>query len=367
MPVKKFVGSREWKDLPKIYTRPIRYNFNWEWNRPRTYLFLGLRETGKSNLNEGLALRHPHILDLYGSQDNENLCWCRKNSPIDDVLLVHGDNTDVDAPFKTKRASEVTILDINDHEVVTTCASFFSSLKTKYEGIQALTDRLYKRFEWKQGDIIYILMRETMNVIYARTSQGMGEKQAKEDLLYFIREIRHFGVSLGADLLRWTGVDKELRDLADFMIFKQIGEKGLPDDKRYLYNYIHPTAFAQMKPHQFVTLRKDGAIAFNKFGLLPFHKEEGVDLLKKIGIKIEYGEEPVSSSSQRVGDKEHAEIVSEYNETRHMVTVSKKVHRSIFTVSTHVNQHNRFIQERGYCPKCRRVESEFEKITIEIG
>jgi hypothetical protein len=224
----------------------------------------------------------------------------------------------------------------------------------KYNSITTLADQLYDRRSWKQGDIVYLIMRETMNVLYARTSQGIGEKEAKADLLYFIRELRHFGFSIGADILRWTGADKELRDLADFMIFKQVGEKGLPSDKRYLYNYIHPVSFAQMRPYEFVSLRKDEAIAYCQNKLPKYHKEEGVDLLVELDIRIEHGEEPVLSTAQHVGDNEHVKIVQLYQSGMSMENISKEVRRSLSTISRHVNNHNHQVSTQGVCDACRR-------------
>jgi len=360
----KLVGSREWGSLTKLRHRRIRYFFDWEWNRPRRYLFLGLPESGKSATNEVFAERHPHIIDIYGSKDNENLCWCRDTSPIDDVLLIHGDNTEVEASFETKRISDVTISDVENYEGIVTCHAFYSSDAMKFSSIQKLADQLYSRLSWRKGDIVYLLMRETMNVIYARTSQGMGEKEAKADLLYFIRELRHFGFSVGADILRWTGADKELRDLSDFMIFKQVGEKGLPREKRYLYNYLHPISFAQMKSHEFVALRKDGAIAYCQNALPRYHKEEGVNLLAELGIRITHSEEPIDSTTQQVGDHEHIKIIQLYHTGISMENVAKTVHRSLSTISRHVAAHNKSIERYGVCQQCKRGDGDLLDITI---
>lgn len=342
----------------------MRYYFDWEWDRPRRYILLGLPESGKSATNEVFAERHPHILDLYGSKDDENLCWCRDTSPIDDILLIHGDNTSVDASFETRKFSDFKINDIENYEAVVTCHSFFSSDEMKFTSIQKLSDHLYDRRSWKRGDIVYLLMRETMNVLYARTSQGVGEKEAKADLLYFIRELRHFGFSIGADILRWTGTDKEMRDLADFMIFKQIGEKGLPKDKRYLYRYIHPVTFAQMKPWEFCGLRKDGAIAWCNNSLPKYHKEEGVDLLEELDIRIEHSEEPIESTAQQIGDNEHIKIVQMYQADTSMENVSDIVKRSLSTVSRHVNSHNNDVKKYGYCEQCKRGNGDLMDVVL---
>ena len=347
---------------------PIRYPsmLGWEWDRPRRYLFLGLAESGKSNLNEHFSLFHPIKVDLFGSKDNENLLWCRKRSPVDKILLVHGPNTSVSASWDTVRVDDIKMRQIEKYEAVITCDAFYSSDPVKYQSIQSIASKLYDRKSWRKGNIIYLIIRETMNVIYSRITQGMGEKEAKADLLYFIRELRHFGVSVGADTLKWTGVEKELRDLADFMIFKQVGEKGLPADKRYLYRYIEPKSFAHMKANEFVILKKNGAIGYCKSPLLSYHKEEGVDLVKELGIVIDHGEEILETKQGQVGDREHEHIIRTYLENESMEQTSKLCHRGLSTVSRHVAYHNDAIDKVGRCQRCDRLGSDLSDSHIQV-
>lgn len=362
----KLVGSREWDLLPKIYRRNIRFNFTWDWERPRRYLFLGITETGKSTTNEIFALRHPKIVDFFGSRDNENLCWCRKTSPIDDILLVHGDNVTIKGSWDTKKISDLKIEDINSHECTVTCNSFWSDQKTRYQGIQGISDIFYNRLQWKEKDIIYGLFRETMNLIYARISQGLGEKEAKADVLMFLRELRHFGISFGGDILRWTGIDKEMRDLADFTIIKALGWQSLPNEIAWLYSIVDPKTFSHLKIDEFIALKRDASIAYCNNPPLEFHKEEGVDLIKELGLQLEYGEEIVDSSEKIVGDKEHANIVKVYHETPNYRTISKILHRSIATIGYHLNQHNDEIKKQGKCDKCARVGSDLSDVELYI-
>jgi len=360
--------TRKSKDLPKIKKIALRWPhlLKWEWDRPRRYLFLGLAESGKSNLNEHFAAHHPKILDLYGSKDNENLCWCRESSPVDDILLVHGDNTSVSASWDTKKVSDVKMRDIERHECTITTDAFYSTDPVKYSGIQTISDNLYNRKSWRKGDIIYLLLRETMNVIYSRLSQGKGEKEAKADLLYFIRELRHFGFSVGYDSLRWTGLEKEIRDLADFMVFKRVGEKGLPRDKRFLYGYVEPKAFAQMNHNEYVLLKSNGAIGYGQSPLLKWHKEEGIDLVKELGIEIDHGEEILETEQGRIGDREHERIIRTYLGNESMELTSKLCHRGLSTVSRHVAYHNDAIAQTGSCPRCTRLGSDLADTHIQV-
>lgn len=362
----KLYGSRTSDVLTDFDLAPVKNRAKAKiyWKRPGTYIIMGNRNTGKSALIETLAERHKTIIDLYGSKDNENLCWCRKTSPIDDILLIHGENTHVDAPFDTKPTNELTLNDLLSYEATVTCNSFFSSDKVKFSSLDHVTQCLEQRSEWDEGDLIFMAFRETMDLLYSRMTTGQGEKDAKVAFLQFFRQLRHYGVSVGADILRWTGVDKELRDLSEYIIFKKLGWKGLPRDLRFINSYVDPLVFRYMKNNQCVILQENGNIALGKYGLPKYHKEEGVDLLKEIGITIEHDEELETSTTTKVGDKEHAKMIELYNEEQSMKVVSEKVNRSLSTISFHVSYHNEQIEEIGKCPRCARAKSELSAIQI---
>ena len=351
---------------PQITKIPIRWRHDWEWGRPRRYLLLGLAESGKSNLNETFACYHPKKLDIFGSRDNENLLWCRRGSPVDDILLVTGPNTDINCSWDTKRVDDVTIRDIEAHEATVTCDAFHSSQPVKFMSIAKLSDLLYMRKTWRKGDIIYLLLRETMSLLYSRIALGEGEKEAKAALLTFLRELRHFGVSFGADSLRWTGIELELRDLADVTIFKQLGEKGLPKDKRYLYKYIQPKTFAHMRPHEFVGLSKTGAIFYGQSPLLKFHKEEGVDLLRELSIRVTHGEEIVETVQGKIGDREHEHLLRVYLEQESMENAARITGRGQITISRHVRYHNKQIVQTGRCERCARIGSDLTERMVQV-
>lgn len=335
-----------------------------DYKRPGTYLVMGNRGSGKSALIETLAERHDIIIDLYGSKDNENLCWCRKTSPIDDILLIHGENSHIDAPFDTKATNELTLKDLETHEATVTCNAFFSSDKVKFASLEHVTGCVEKRTEWREGHLMFMAFRETMDLVYSKMSSGAGEKDAKANLLYFMRQLRHFGVSVGADMLRWTGIDKEMRDLSEYIIFKKIGWKQLPRDISFVYKYVEPVVFRYMQHNQCVMLQENGNMALGKYDLPKYHKEEGVDLLKEIGITVEHDQELEESTTTKVGDKEHAAMIQLYNEEESMLVVSKKLVRSLSTVSYHVTFHNEQIEEKGYCPRCKKAKGDLDTTQI---
>lgn len=362
----KLVGSREWDEIPKLSFVRIRDFFEWEWDQARRYLLLGNANTGKSNTLENLAWHHPHILDIHGSKDNEGLCWIRKSSGLDDALLISGDNTDLKCSWPTKHVSDVTIEDIDEHEIVIAAHSFFSSSEVKNRNLEHVTEQLDNRLSFRPGNIIFMVMRETNNILYSRLSRGVGEKQAKADLLEFIRELRHFGVSVGADMLQWTGTDRSFRDIADYMIFKNVGEKGLPQDKRFLYSFIAPAGFRKLKKNQAIILKSGGEIAaLMHIPLLPFHKEEGVNLLEELGIEIEHGEAMIDSTTQKIGDKEHSEIIKKYLELGTMKKVSESLNRNKGTISDHVHSHDAEIKKFGACSRCAKSDKDLAMKLIE--
>ena len=341
----------------------LRWKMPIEWNRPRRYSILGLAESGKSVLNEYLAQFHPKIIDIFGSRDNENLCWLRESSPVENPLLVCGDNTDLDCRWPYKHVNELTIEDIDSHDCTVTCDAFYSDQDTKFQDIQRICDLLYLRKSWDQegGDIIYLVIREAMSLLYSKVSLGVGEKEAKAAILTFLRELRHFGVSFGADSLRWTGIEKEIRDLADYTFFKQIGEVGLPRDKRYIYNYVEPKTFAHMRPWESVLLHKTGALAYATIPMVPWHKQEGINLLQELEIVVTNRAVIIADSPTKIGDREHESIMQEYTKTMSMNKVAQLKHRSAGSIFAQVKHHNDMIAQTGECDACSRLQSTISK------
>ena len=368
----RLVGSRLYDELPEIRLKNVRWNPSfWGFKVPSIYNICGIKRSGKSMLNESIGLRHSKIVDLMASRDNESLCWLRDSSPIDDVLLVVGDNIDLDCSWEYKQISDLTLSDILDHEATVTCNSFYHNTEKKFMGITGIVNLFFERFSWDPNHLIYLLIRESNSFLYSRTKQGVKMKDAKADFIYFTREIRHFGCSSGIDLLRWTATDLDLRDNGEFTIFKQIGSKKLPNDKKWLYAYFNPYIFSRMKPWQFVLERVDGALGWgSKIEELKFHKEEGVNLLAELEIKIEKGEEIQEGTQNQIGDMEHEQIVRTYLDLgcSSMKQAAEKIQMfradnkllSTSTMHSHIGQHNKNIETIGYCNRCLRVGSGIE-------
>ncbi len=192
---RRMVGSRFYKEMPPITIKPVRWNASFRgFKRPSVYSICGIKDSGKSMLNEALALRHPMILDLMASRDNESLCWLRDTSPIDDALLIVGDNVDLDCSWDYKHVSDVTLHDILSHEVTVTCNSFYHNDAEKFRGVQVLTNLLYGRLGWRAGHLLFIIIRESNSFLYSRTKQGIKIEGRQGRFHFFHPRVKTFRV-----------------------------------------------------------------------------------------------------------------------------------------------------------------------------
>jgi len=149
----------------------MRGNENLSFNRPHTYYVLGIRGAGKSSLLEHIAELHLErghaILDLFGSRDGEGLAWLR--SPWAEekrILLYHGDNADVSAPYDTKKVSEASLSDLNDYDILISASPLYSSPSDEFLQVNRLTNLLYQRLSWRR--LVYVIVREAANLYYSR-------------------------------------------------------------------------------------------------------------------------------------------------------------------------------------------------------
>ena len=117
-------------------------------------------------------------------------------------------------------------------------------------------------------------------------------------------------------------------------------------------------------------LSKIGAIGLGDFPYPKWHKREKENILKAVGVKVEYGSPSESKDGRdmgsftQIGDVEHGEIVSSYQEMRSMVKVASKLDRSSGSVYYQIKKHNRSIEKSGICLICKRVSGEFSESKI---
>ena len=345
----------------------VRGNDSISFNRPYTWFVLGVRGSGKSSFLETLALHYLEkghtILDLYGSKDGEGLAWLRSPLAKDKrVLLLHGEYVDVEAPCDTKKTSSLTLRDLESYDIIISANPLYLNIDDEFMNAALITDKIYKRLSWKR--LLYCIMREASNFYYSRLKVSENQVVAKSQMVYLIREARHVGMALGLDSIRYYAIDIDIRNLADFMVLKSQGLAGLSRDLNWLYSIFDPFIIRNMPPQNFIILSRGGAVGVGEFPYPEWHKKERENILKAVGIKVEYGE-PIEKGEYRgvyrtVGDEEHSRIVELYLQGYSMNRISVELGRSTKTVKDHIDQHNLAVERSGFCPACRRVGSKHE-------
>jgi hypothetical protein len=340
------------------------------WSRPYVWLTLGVRGTGKSSFLEHLAEQHLEngncVLDLFACRAGENLAWLRSKWAREKrILLLTDENTIVEAPdgFAIKPYTNLSLNDFNEYDLIINSSPLYRSLDAEYVSCNFIIDRLWHRLHWRR--LIFTICREASSLMYSRLKVVENQQAAKAFLVYWLRESRHVGCSLGLDSVRLTSLDVDVRSLADYTVFKSQGSGGLPRELYFIYRYVQPTFLQNMKPSQFVILSRRGHIGLGVFPYPSWHKEEGEDILSKLNIKVAFEEKPEEGEYRgryrTLGDKDHAEIIELYvNGGLSMWKIAERLKRSDKTIYDHITSHTKKVQQIGYCPKCRRAGSKLE-------
>lgn len=341
-------------------------------NRPFTYFALGLRNSGKSSLLEHIGEKYLEngscIFDLFASRDAESLAWLRSSHVKDKkVLLLKGTAVDVKCGFTVKNSEDVTLQDFDRFDLIISSSPMYSSIGEEFTSAGRLTDLLYRRLSYKR--LIYMMVREASNLFYSRLKLTDNQLDAKAELIYCLREMRHSGISLALDSLRFTSVDIDVRSLADLTFLKSQGVGGLSRDLQWLYSFFNPVMVRSMPVQNFFVVSKTGALGCGEFPLPPWHKLERENILEGLDIHIEYGEVLKTGEDKSlfktVGDAEHANIVRMYGEGFSYDNIAQELHRSSRTPLVHVRLHNDSIRRLGVCPICKRTGSPLQNKPVE--
>ena len=361
----------------KLFWR--RGNENLTFTQPQVYFAQGVRGSGKSALLENIAMKHMEknavILDCFASADGENLAWLRAPFIKDlNVCLLKGENVDVETVYDVKQVENLSLNDLEKYDVIISSRPCFLNKDHEFYSVGKLTNLLYRRFHYKR--LICLLAREASNLWYSRIKISETQSDSKAEAIYLLRESRHFGISLLLDSLRYLSIDKDVRSLTDFLFLKAEGVDGLDDDLRFLYHFFSPGFVRSMKPWEFVLVCRSGGLAVGHFPYHSWHKEEREDILKAVGLKIEYGEvlelPKDKGLFQSVGDEEHSRIILMYaKEGLGMNKIATQLGRSSRTPKQHIDKHNSAVQRSGFCAICRRIGSEFQdkmakRLKIEV-
>ena len=172
-------------------------------------------------------------------------------------------------------------------------------------------------------------------------------------------------MALGLDSVRFYAIDIDIRTISDFLVLKSQGLYGLSRDLNWLYRIFEPYVVRNMLPQFFLIVSRKGSVGIGTFKELGWHKREKENILKAVGIEVEYGE-PIEAGEYRgtfktAGDVEHSEIIRFYiEEGLSLNKIAEKLGRSSRTSHKHMQTHNRAVDNSGFCPSCRRVKSKFE-------
>ena len=299
------------------------------------------------------------IVDLFGSRDGEGLAWLR--SPhIEDkkVILLKGENVDVESSWPAKTVDSLTLNDINQSDFVISASPLFLNIDQEFFSAAQLTDKMWKRISYER--LVYLICREAANFYYSRVKVSETQAVAKNKMIYMIREARHCGIAIALDSVRYYAIDIDIRNLADYTILKSQGVHGLSDDLRWLYSFFRDHRIRSHPPSCFYIITQEGNLGLGWFPFHSWHKAEKENILTSVGVKVEYGEqlkEPEYKGKYKtVGDIEHSDIVRLYvEEGLGMLEISNSLKRSTRTISVHVKRHNESVQRSGFCPECKRA------------
>jgi len=351
----------------------IRGNGSIPLGKPYTLLVQGIRGSGKSSLLERLGELHLQrgqtVFDMFASRDGESLAWLRSPFVEDKkVLLLRSPSVDVDCSWPVLNVEELRLSHFNEYDLIISAAPLYRNFGEEIYYIAKITDMLFHRVYWRK--LIYAICREASNLYYSRLKIAGDQLEAKAQLIYMLREARHSGVTLALDSLRYKSIDVDVRSVCDFLVFKEQGFNKVDKDLRFLYRYFQPYSIQQMPPELFIILSRRGCIGFGCFDEVTWHKKEKENILKAVGIKVEYGEELKRGvdrgTFKTIGDLEHAEIIKAYvDEGLGMVALAERFKRSSASIYNQIRKHNAAVTRSGFCAPCKRANSPHQNIIVK--
>jgi len=336
---------------------------------------LGQIDSGKSTLLEHIGIKHLEkggaILDLFGSVDGEGLAWLRSDLVKDkEVLLLKGENVDVKTEHDCKIVENLSLKDLERYDLIISSHPLYLNRDHEYFSVGKLIGQLYKRLHWRK--LLCLIAREASSLWYSRIKVSDSQLDMKNESMYMFREMRHVGVSLALDSLRLQGIDIDLRTHTDYLFIKSSGIDGLPDNLRFLYyNFFNPYFIRSMKPWEFALVCRKGSIGAGLFPYHSWHKVEKENIVKNVGLKIEYGvelEKPKDMGTfKSIGDKEHMQIMDLYASGLGYNKIHKQLNRSTKSLNDHIHKHNNAVNRSGFCAVCRRAGGEYSGKVVKRG
>lgn len=269
----------------------IRGSGSLDWRRPNVFFVLGRRGAGKSSFLEFCACRYleegAKVIDLFGSRDGEGLAWLRSPYARDRrIVLLHGDLVEVSGRPEALPASRFSLADLERGDIFISASPLYESMDAEFDAVNRLVDQLWRRTAWREP--LFLIVREAANLLYSRVKVRKNQTVAKAEMLYMLRESRHVGIALGLDSIKHTSIDADTRILTDYLVLKNVGLYGLPQDLWWVYSLFDPTALRRLRPQEFVLIDRLGNIALGVFDFPAWHKKEREDILQEVGLRVKY-------------------------------------------------------------------------------
>jgi hypothetical protein len=335
--------------------------------KPTCWAVCGRIGKGKSALVETIGCKYPKVIDIFGARDNESLSWCRSDRS-DSILFLKGIGVEVKSKWDCENILDVTIDQMENYKVVVCCPAFYSSVKEEFYSLGLFMEKFYKRIHYNPKDVWCVIVREAANLLSSRLCLGERQTEAKAMMVYMLRQMRHHGIALALDSIRWKAVDIDIRDLSMYTFMKGQGIKGLPDDLKFLYNWYDPFGIMRMGVEKFVIMSEDGPIGHGTATMPYWHKQEGEDLLRLFDIEVKYPDTPeqIDNGQRHMNPYEHAQIVqARYEKHLSYAKLGLEFTRSSKTIKDVIDRHNRLIESMGQCTVCTSTKSLLNKTYIQ--
>ena len=290
------------KEKPKMELAWLRGLKHIDFTQPTVFFTLGKRGGGKSAFLETVASKYldngAKVIDLFGSRDGEGLGWLRSPYVYDrEIALFHGDYVKVNGWNNTIPATKFKLEDLDKADIFISASPFYYNIDDEFNCVNRIVDVLWRRTSWDKP--ICIIVREASNLLYSRIKISHSQTIAKGDMIYLLRESRHCGLALALDSLRFTSIDIDIRALTDFLVIKNTGMHGLPDDLWWVYRIFDPSKLRRLNPSEFAVVSHEGYLGVGHFDLPGWHKETSENLLYKLNLSQTYLERPEPKEPRR--------------------------------------------------------------------
>ena len=376
-PFYEFDEERDVAPIPDIKLKWVRGQERIKFSRPYLYLTIGERGGGKSSMLEVIAVRYAKIIDMLEANDAEALCWCKPqfkkvwraiHGQDPRILILHGLTKKASCEWDTLPIDELKLSVFEQYDVIILCHVFFADDADYTNALYVITHCLWEeRMYWKE--VWFVLVREAANWLYARNRSMKDSAGSKDEFDKQIREARHKGLAIGVDAIRWTDIEKRIRDIAEYLFIKKTGRPGLPQEISWMYRIFQPQSIRNMKVDRYVLVTGKENVGEGRVEYPSWHKEEQEDILGELKIQVvDVDSEgiPENQKTYDTSDLEHSQIVEGYIELKSTQKVSEKVGRSSRTVYTQIADHNKDIERLGECMRCKRAKSKFNKDFVNI-